>query len=98
MTGFFSTGSKFRATAIGLAGLAMLAASGTAAYAGEHRSDGRQAERHHGDRHDDHRGDRRGRGYYPPPVVYGGPYYAQPPVVYGPSIGIALPGISIGIQ
>lgn len=45
-------------------------------------------------------------GYYrPPPVVYGSPYgsnyygspYYPPPVVYGPSIGIRLPGISIGI-
>jgi hypothetical protein len=27
----------------------------------------------------------------------GAPYYA-PPVVYGPGIGIALPGVSIGIR
>jgi hypothetical protein len=51
-----------------------------------------------GDRHFDHRDDR-GRGYYaPPPVVYGGPAYYPPPVVYGPTIGINLPGVSIGIQ
>jgi hypothetical protein len=43
-------------------------------------------------------------GYYaPPPVVYGGGYYAPgyvapPPVVYGPGIGINLPGVSIGIE
>jgi len=52
-------------------------------------------------------------GYYrAPPVVYGSPYnngyygsgyygspyYYPPPVVYGPSIGISLPGISIGIH
>jgi hypothetical protein len=60
-------------------------------------------------RDDQHRGDRgfvrhddrgyRGDGYYPaPPVVYGGPVYAPPPVVYGPSVGIYLPGVSIGIQ
>jgi hypothetical protein len=61
------------------------------------------ADDHH-DRHDDRRGgDRRGGygyggGYYAPPVVYGGPYYAPPPVVYGPGIGIALPGVSIGIH
>jgi hypothetical protein len=51
---------------------------------------------------DEHRGghwDNRGRGYYPPPpVVYGTPYYAPPPVVYGPTVGIALPGVIIGIQ
>jgi len=45
-------------------------------------------------------------GYYAaPPVVYGSPYYYPPapyyyppPVVYGPSVGIALPGINIGIH
>ncbi len=65
------------------------------------------------ERHDDHRGgdrhDNRGhdggrsggwdRGNYAaPPVVYGGPGYYPPPVVYGPAVGIALPGITIGIQ
>jgi hypothetical protein len=59
----------------------------------------------------DWRNDRDGRYsngpyYNAPPVVYcspyrngyyGSPYYA-PPVVYGPSIGISLPFISIGIQ
>ncbi len=58
-----------------------------------------------GERHDD-RGEHRGwdgGGYYvAPPVVYGSPYYqpyyAPPPVVYGPSVGIALPGINIGIH
>jgi hypothetical protein len=46
-------------------------------------------------------------GYYAsPPVVYGSPYgggyygspYYAPPVVYGPGIGIALPGVNIGIR
>jgi hypothetical protein len=52
-------------------------------------------------------------GYYrAPPVVYGSPYnngyygsgyygspyYYPPPVVYGPSIGISLPFVSIGIH
>jgi hypothetical protein len=46
-------------------------------------------------------------GYYrSPPVVYGSPYgggyygspYYAPPVVYGPSVGISLPGIGIGIR
>jgi len=53
-----------------------------------------------GDRHFDHRDYRGGGGgyYAPPPVVYGGPAYYPPPVVYGPTIGINLPGVSIGIQ
>jgi len=49
-----------------------------------------------------------GGGYYRgPPVIYGSPYYngcvwpyrygCAPPVVYGPSIGIGLPGVSVGI-
>jgi hypothetical protein len=60
----------------------------------------------------DYRGDRGrsgwGGGYYrAPPLVYGSPYYnncawpyeygCAPPVVYGPSIGIGLPGVSVGI-
>ena len=50
--------------------------------------------------------------YRAPPVVYGSryhngyygsgyydsPYYYPPPVVYGPSIGISLPFVSIGIH
>jgi len=63
------------------------------------------ADDHHDRRGDDRRGDDRrgghgyGGGYYnAPPVVYGGPYYAPPPVVYGPGIGIALPGVNIGIR
>ena len=56
---------------------------------------------------DDHRGgDHRGGGpgwggggyYAAPPVVYGGPVYYPPPVVYGPTVGIVLPGVAIGIQ
>ena len=47
-----------------------------------------------------------GNYYVAPPVIYGTPYYAPqyapsyypPPVVYGPSIGIGLPGVNIGIQ
>ena len=39
--------------------------------------------------------------YSPPPVVYAAPYYAPyyapPPVVYGPTIGVGLPFISIGV-
>ena len=55
----------------------------------------------------DHRGSRSGwtGGYYAaPPVVYGSPYGYRygygypPPVVYGPSVGISVPGLSIGIR
>jgi hypothetical protein len=60
------------------------------------------AQGYHQDNHrDDHRDDHRNGngGYYPaPPVVYGTPYYAPPPVVYAPGIGIALPGIVIGVH
>ena len=58
---------------------------------------------YHDDHHDRdrdryrHRDDRGRRGYPAPPVVYA-PYYAPPPVVYGPSVGIYLPGISIGVH
>jgi hypothetical protein len=63
----------------------------------EHRRWNHQEERYH---------DRDwGRGYYaPPPVIYAPPaYYAPrpyypPPVVYGPSVGVYLPGVSIGIH
>lgn len=57
-----------------------------------------------GDRHGDWHGGGGGGYYVAPPVVYGTPYYAAPqyyappPVVYGPSVGIYLPGVSIGVQ
>jgi hypothetical protein len=66
-------------------------------------------ERHDGDRAGDHRdghggggnwhgGGWGGGGYYgAPPVIYGAPDYYPPPVVYGPGIGIAVPGVSVGI-
>jgi hypothetical protein len=38
-----------------------------------------------------------GNGYYGS-GYYGSPYYYPPPVVYGPSIGISLPFVSIGIH
>ena len=54
-----------------------------------------QADWHHG-------GGWHGGYYGGPPVVYGGGYYAPgyypPPVVYGPSVGVTLPGVSIGIN
>ena len=37
-----------------------------------------------------------GGGYYGS-GYYGSPYYYPPPVVYGPSIGISLPFVSIGV-
>jgi hypothetical protein len=36
--------------------------------------------------------------YYGSPYYGGSPYYYPPPVVYGPSIGISLPFIGIGIR
>ncbi len=57
--------------------------------------------------HREHRHNWNGGYYRAPPVVYGSPYgnsyygspyYYPPPVVYGPSIGIGLPGLSIGIR
>jgi hypothetical protein len=54
--------------------------------------------------HRDHGGYHGGWGggvYVAPPVVYANPgygYYAPPPVVYGPSVGISLPGVSVGIN
>ena len=54
--------------------------------------------------HEHHDGGHRGwsGGYWgAPPIVYGSPYsygYYPPPVAYGPSVGINLPGVSIGIR
>jgi hypothetical protein len=36
--------------------------------------------------------------YYGSPYYGGSPYYYPPPVIYGPSIGISLPFIGIGIR
>jgi hypothetical protein len=41
-------------------------------------------------------GSRYHNGYYGP-RYYGSPYYYPPPVVYGPSIGISLPFVGIGV-
>jgi uncharacterized membrane protein len=67
---------------------------------GDHRDGGPRGGGHWGG------GDRGDRGYSgysggyysPPPVVYGSPYDYPPPVVYGPTLGIAIPGINIGIR
>jgi len=95
--------SARHATGLAFSALLLLGTSAGAANAGDYWDQDR-----HGEYHRDH--DRRGRdfrdrgsygwrgGYYQaPPVVYGSPYYA-PPVVYGPSVGISLPGISVGIR
>ena len=68
----------------------------------DHRGDQRHDQRDEY-RGDDYRGGGWTGGYYaPPPVVYAAPVggygYYPPPVVYGPSIGITLPGVSIGIR
>jgi hypothetical protein len=80
--------------AITFSTLLAMAVTVAPAYADEHRD--RHDDHHAQERHrDDHR--HGGRDYPAPPVVYS-PYYAPPPVVYGPSIGIVLPGIRIGIR
>jgi hypothetical protein len=83
--------------ALALSALLAGSLSATSARA-EERRDGHHDSRR-GDRDHGHDRDRWGNGYYgPPPVVYGAPYYGPPPVVYGPSVGIALPGVVIGIH
>jgi len=102
MNPIMATKSKRRLPAKLAAGLAiasvlLLGTFVLPAGAAEHRDDRRG---------DEHRGDRGhhgawggGGGYYPaPPIVYGNPGYYPPPVVYGPAVGIALPGVNIGIQ
>jgi hypothetical protein len=79
------------AAGLAISALLLLGTSLASASADDRRDDHRG-----GDRHGDWHGG--GRGYGPPPVVYGAPYYAPPPVVYGPAVGVYLPGINIGIQ
>ncbi len=82
-------------TAITFSTLLAMAVTVVPAYADDHR--GGRDDHHAQERHRDDRG-HWGQGYRrPPPVVYA-PYYAPPPVVYGPSVGVYLPGISIGIH
>jgi hypothetical protein len=77
--------------------LALALAAGPA-YAGWDHHDDHGG--HHDDRHYGHPG--WNGGYYAaPPVIYGTPGgygYYPPPVVYGPSIGIAVPGVSVRIH
>jgi hypothetical protein len=85
------------------AGLAVAAMIGLGAVVSPASAD----DRWHDHRDGDFRGDRGhggwGGGWHrAPPVVYGSPYYepyyAPPPVVYAPTVGIAVPGVTIGIH
>ena len=90
------------AAGLALSAFLVLGTFAVPAYAAERGGHGGHGGGDH--RGGDHRGYRGGHpgwngGYYPaPPVVYGSPYYYPPPVVYGPSVGIVLPGLSIGIR
>lgn len=95
MTWIIDTTSKRRLSAKLAGGIAISALLALGAFAAPASADW----------HGDHRG-YYGGYYNAPPVVYGStygdgyygsPYYA-PPVAYGPGIGVALPGISIGIR
>jgi hypothetical protein len=99
MTWIINTASKRRLSARLAAGLAISAILALGTFAGT--ANARDRDGDGGYRHNWN------GGYYAaPPVVYGSPYgetyygspYYSPPVVYGPSIGIGLPGISIGIR
>ena len=90
-----STPRLTTAVAVGLALSAVLAFGSFTTSAS---AEDRDRDRGHDDRG---RGDRdhgwTGGYYAAPPVVYGAPAYS-PPVVYGPSVGISVPGVSIGIR
>jgi hypothetical protein len=95
MTWIIDTTSKRRLSSKLAGGIAISALLTLGAFAAPASADWR----------DDHRG-YYGGYYNAPPVAYGSaygngyygsPYYA-PPVVYGPGIGIALPGVNIGIR
>lgn len=102
MTSIIATKS-WRGVSVGLAvaSLLVLGASTMPAGAQERHDDRRGWDRHDErghDRHWDH-GDRDwDRDYRRPPVVYGEPTYYPPPVIYGPSVGVFLPGVSIGVR
>jgi len=89
MTWITDTSSKRRLATKLTAGLAIAAILAVGTFSGS--ADAR-------DNRDYNRHGYNGGYYRAPPVVYGSPYYYPPPVVYGPSIGISLPGISIGIH
>jgi hypothetical protein len=93
MTSIMGARSNRRLPAKPVAGLAFLLLGTLVVTAGaEERDDAHRG----GERHDN-RG--HGGGYYAaPPVVYANPGYYPPPVVYGPAVGIAPPGLRIGIQ
>jgi hypothetical protein len=102
MTPIIDTNSKRRLSAKLAAGLAMTALLALGTFAGSANAEVRRVVVHRAYRHPAWH-----PGYYrAPPVVYGSPYrggyygrpYYAPPVVYGPGVGIALPGLSIGIR
>jgi hypothetical protein len=103
MTLITDTSSKRRLSAKLVAGFAITAILAVGAFAGSANAQYNQY----------YYGHYYNGGYYrAPPVVYGSPYnngyygsgyygspyYYPPPVIYGPSIGISLPGINIGIR
>jgi hypothetical protein len=97
MTRIIGTTSKHRLSAKLAGGIAISALLALGAFATPASADW----------DNDHRGNYYNNGYYnAPPVVYGSPYnngyygspYYAPPVVYGPSIGISVPGVNIGIR
>jgi hypothetical protein len=103
MTCIIDTGSKRHLSAKVAAGLALAAVLVAGTLVASANAQPRHEEyRGGGNRGWNQNGGGRGWGgggyYAPPPVVYGGPAYYPPPVIYGPSIGIALPGVAIGIQ
>jgi hypothetical protein len=100
MTCIINTPSKRRLSAKLAAGVVISAilALGTFAAPASAESNGHHRRHHH---------NWNGGYYRAPPVVYGSSYRSSyygyppayyPPVVYGPSFGISLPGINIGIR
>ena len=102
MTPIIDTNSKRRLSAKLAAGLAITALLALGTFAGSANAEVRRVVAHRAYHHPV----RHGGHYRAPPVVYGSPYrggyygrpYYAPPVVYGPGVGIALPGLSIGIR
>jgi hypothetical protein len=107
MTNIIDTTPGFLISTKLAAGVAIIALLALGTFISPASADGRRDDHRgvatHSDRGDRGRGGWGGGSYYrAPPVVYGSPYYAPyyapPPVIYGPSVGIALPGIHIGIR
>jgi hypothetical protein len=90
--------SKPRSTTALAVGLALSAIIALGSFAGSVRAEERDHDRGHEDRGHDRDHGWTGGYYSAPPVIYGAPGYYPPPVVYGPSVGISVPGVSIGIR